>query len=428
MECRMVTDKEQQQRYLMTDNSALYFELRGAVVTADAWEQNESNGWLSADLTTSSQKVRARARIGPDAKRESSLSDDALVEWRARVADYMVRHLDDLNADILDAVVQLWLQRCSSPEQMTIVKADDLLRFRGLQPRGRSFWTEQRVKIADRMALLSSTWIDLQEMEVIVQDKKGRRKSKVQKIRSRAIVISSVAEETTEDGATVYAWRVRPGDVFAPFLLGPGKQMALLSEKVLEYDFIKYQWQKRIARYIFWLARIRQGKGDYLKPIRVFSVLEAIRKEVDSRYPSRFRSRFEAALSRLAADGIIRGWQYQDADESIAAKRGWHEAWSQWLLVIEMPQPVLDQYQKIGAAPEVGPVIDVTPKASDHSTLVAEMKMVRLERGLTQLKAAKQLGVNPNHFAQLERGVRRASDRLAEAILEWCKAPDDPEG
>jgi DNA-binding XRE family transcriptional regulator len=272
------------------------------------------------------------------------------------------------------------------------------------------------------MALLSSTWIDLHEMETIVQDKHGRRKTKVQKIRSRAIVISSVAEETTQEGTTVYAWKVRPGDVFAPFLLGPGKQLAMLSQKVLEYDFAKYQWEKRIARYLFWLGRIRQGKGDYLKPVRVRSILEAIKKEVDQRYPNRFRERFEAALSRLVEDGVLQGWQYAEVDDSIMERRGWWQEWLDWLVIVELPQQVFNQYEKIAMPLKEHEIVTLDVESKPADDLVARLKQCRLNRGMTQLQVAVAIGVNANYLAQLERRVKRPSDQLAAAIERWIAA------
>ncbi len=408
-------------KFLIVDNSVLYNELRSSIVSPESWRQD--NARATCDLSTATRSLIAMATIGPEPG--ASPSDSVLEEWKLRVADYVLTKLDDLNADLLDAICATWLQRCSSPDQMTIIRADDFFRYRGLRPRGNCFWTEQKREIAARMTLLSNTWINLHEAETYLVKKNGDRE-KQRKLKSRAIVVSSIAEEETATGLSDYAWKVRPGDLFVQMILSKsGKQLALMSQKILEYDYYRHTWEKRCARYFTWLHRIRQGRGEYLKGIRISSVLTAVRKKVDLKNPSKTKERLEQALDRLCQDGVIGGWQYQNADESIVGRKGWWHEWLNWCLLIEPIQMVLDQYDKIkfpAARLEKIAAVETHTSLTESNltTLVEQMRQKRIALGLTQLQLAEVLGgIAPNYLATIERGLRRPSGKLQSTIIKW---------
>lgn len=411
----MTTDKPKTKDYIIVDNSALYNELRSSIVSPDSWKIQGFSA--NCDLTTSTKSVKAMAQIGPEPGSEGRLQDSVREEWKQRVADYVLK-LDDLTADILDAAFAMFIERCTSPEQTVVMRADDFLRFRSLQPRGHGYWSSQKQEIAHRIAVLSNTWINLHEAETYVPNGKGKRE-KLKRLRSRALVVSSVAEEESSEGTSICAWKLRPGDLFIPMLTSQsGKQIALLSKKVLAYDYYRHAFEKRTARYLFYLFRVRQNKGEYLKGIRVSSILAAIRKTVSKSDPIKTKNRLEAALDRLCEDEVIRSWQYQEADESVIGRRGWANEWMNWCIVVEPPQEVLDQYSQISMHQEPKPLHLKDGHLGDE---INEMKATRLGRGLTQLMAAEQLGIAPNYYAMLERGVRRPSDRLLRVITNWLK-------
>jgi DNA-binding XRE family transcriptional regulator len=405
-------DKKKANRFLAVDNSILYFQLRAAVVTQNGWKDEKFG--MSTDLTTTSKRLKATATIGPEPGQGALLSDAAQEEWRLKVAAF-VASLGEKNADILDAISAIWLSRCRSPEEMTVIRAEDILRLRGLSTRGNAFWTEQKRDIAVRIALLSNTWIDVFEAEVYV----GRTRKKIQKIRSRAIVVSSVAEETDSDGTTVYAWKIRPGDFFAEMLMGSGKQFAYLDQQLLGLNTATRIPERRIGRYFAWLFRIRGAKAQHLRAVRVGSVLDAIRLDLPDRNLSRFKDRFELALDRLAELGIIRTWQYQSADESTVGNKGWWATWLDWKLLVEPPGQLIEKYSGINYSflPEPKPV----SKSSTADDIVIKMKQARLDRNLTQIKMAEALQIAPNYYAMIERGARSPSRQLRSTITRWLQ-------
>jgi DNA-binding transcriptional regulator YiaG len=395
--------------YLLVHNGSLYHELRSSIISPDRW--NQEKGWATTDLSTQSKKLRATARIGPGPGMEYGLSEEKLAVWRERVAEYLLK-LDDLNADLLDIICALYLMRCSSPEQTIALRADDIFNFRNID--GRT--TKQKRELAERIAILSHTWVDVSEAEVIVNHNGQRQRTKLQSIKSRVLVVSSVAEE----GHEPFAWKLRPGDVFMPFLFSPNKQLAILPRQILEWDPYRRSTEKRLARYLSWLTRIRQGKGEYLKPIRVGSILNAITRDVDARNPSRSRDRLELALDRIQESGVIRSWQYQEANETVSGQKGWWLQWQDWRLIIEPPQFVLDQYQTI-SVPEPRKALP-QPVATDQVTLaITAMKEKRIAKCLSQSRVAEQLGISANYVAMIERGVKKPSQKLMTTITKWLQ-------
>jgi hypothetical protein len=137
--------------------------------------------------------------------------------------------MNDLTADCLDIICAIWLDRTKSPEGMVVIKANDFLAYRDIKKRGEGgYQVNQKRDIEEQIRLLSNFWINVFEMTVTeeVKNKKGalkRQRIKKYSMRSRAIVLSSVVEEETSDGNSTYFWKMRSGDVFLPFLLGPGR-------------------------------------------------------------------------------------------------------------------------------------------------------------------------------------------------------------
>jgi len=287
---------------LKVNNSALYHAFQRMIVAPEKWQQGKA--WLTSDLSKITKAATAHARIGPEPGIEQKLSDSALEEWRQKLSEYILS-MDDLTADIFDLIASKWVAQCISPEQFIVVKASDLLAWRGLNPTVSGFTTQQKEAIAHRVALLASTWI---EFTGVLERKKHPRK-----VKSRAIVVTSVAEMQEDGIFTPYLWRVRPGDLFIPWLFG-APQFTFLSKAALRYDYDKYSWEKRIARFCAWLFRIQ--KKDEIT-ILTAKLLAAIHMELSESNPKRTRLRMEHALTRLCDDGVIHSWSYIDPERDL---------------------------------------------------------------------------------------------------------------
>jgi DNA-binding XRE family transcriptional regulator len=333
--------------------------------------------------------------------------------------------MDDLTADVFDIISAAWLKRAEHPEAMVTVTADEFLQYRGLQPktsgteRRGGYREEQRQKIAHHIAILASTWVTVFTMDVTQKNEKGRWQRTKWRGESRAVVVTSQfgQEQKTGDELDVYAWRVRPGDVFAKFLFGPGRQTALLSKRAVEYDPYRQKWEKRLTRYLSWQWRIRQNGGTYLEPISVEKLLEAVGENVDTKNPIRTKERLEKALDTLQEDGIITSWQYETAKEETVGQPGWWKEWLDWKIIVEPPQNLMEYYAKI---PQLSTKALPSAKPNQTLDLGESLKKARKDQGLTLMQAAEEIGISPSRLSEIENGKKATvSKDTRRKILKW---------
>ncbi len=329
-------------------SSQLYHNFRDRISTG-RFEIPEGEKWPVADL--SSKVLKSKAYIMPD--RDEPVIGDDLRELQTLMASKVtdLAKEGDIAADVFDIITAKWLKEAKHYEAMVTLTADDMLKARGLLPRpggsGRrgGFRETQRKEIQQKIDVLSYTWVTVEEME-IVEVVKGKRKVTKWRGESKAIALTSRFGQVRVDGSTdAFAWRLRPGDVFAKFLFGPGRQTALLSQKALNYDPYRQKWEKRLARYLAWIWRISSGRTQ--EGLLVRTLLEAANMEVDKNRPSRTRERLEEALDRLQLDRVISAWQYDNLDENITSSRGWWREWVDCKILITAPTSILTQYRTI---------------------------------------------------------------------------------
>ncbi len=329
-------------------SSQLYHNFRDRIATG-SFEMTEEEKWPVADL--SSKVLKSKAYIMPD--RDEPIMGDNLRELQEMMASKVtdLAKEGDIAADVFDIITAKWLREAKHYEAMVTLAADDILKARGLMPRpggsGRrgGFRETQRKEIQQKIDVLSYTWVTVEEME-IVELVKGKRKVTKWRGESKAIALTSRFGQIRLDGSTdAFAWRLRPGDVFAKFLFGPGRQTALLSQKALNYDPYRQKWEKRLARYLAWIWRISSGRTQ--EGLLVKTLLDASNMEINKARPSRTRERLEEALDRLQADSVITAWQYETFDENMTAKRGWWRTWLDCKIIITAPASILKQYKKI---------------------------------------------------------------------------------
>ena len=399
-------------------NSLLYFKLREAFATR-SFSVGPGDQWPEANLTSESRTLKAFARLTPD---QSDDPAEDLPHWQSRIGAY-VMEMDDLTADVFDILTGVWLQQARTPETLITITANDFLRLRGLKAQksgtGRrgGYKEEWRRLIARHIGILASTWVRVIDMEV-VQPSEGEGLPERRMVRwageSRAVVLTSREGLLTPEGLlNASRWRLRPGDVFARFLFGAGRQTALLASQALAYDPEKERWEKRLTRYFSWQWRIRQGRGAYLNPFLVSTLLTATGVEIDTRNPGRTRNRLEKALDRLHTDGVLTGWQYSDdTGAAVDLQRGWWRRWLNAKVLIEPPQPIMDRYARIRSREPHPPALPPSAALTD------QLKSERLRRGLTQLQAAEQIGISQSLLSGVERGVSRP---LATSTLRKIK-------
>jgi DNA-binding XRE family transcriptional regulator len=419
-----LTTGPQRTEYLEVLSSHLYHNLRSAFATRKFLIPKEER-WPVADLSGANKKLHASAQLRPNPKEvEPYLSTDELTLWREKMAKHMST-MDDLTADVFDIISAAWLKRAEHPEAMVTVTADEFLQYRGLQPKtsgtGRrgGYKKMQRQEIAHHIAILASTWVTVFTMDVTQENEKGRWQRTKWRGESRAVVVTSQfgQEQKTGNELDVYAWRVRPGDVFAKFLFGPGRQTALLSRRAVEYDPYRQKWEKRLTRYLSWQWRIRQNGGTYLEPISVEKLLETVGENVDTKNPVRTKERLEKALDTLQEDGIITSWQYETAKEETVGQPGWWKEWLDWKIIVEPPQNLMEYYAKI---PQLSTKALPSAKPNQMLDLGESLKKARKDQGLTLMQAAEEIGISPSRLSEIENGKKATvSKDTRRKILKW---------
>lgn len=329
-----------------TGNTSLFHQIRKAVAVAD-FVSPAGGPWPQSDVTTPRRTLRAVAQVRRPPTEVEPFSDDAGLAASQVWAAEQVQAMSDLTADVLDMIAICWLPHAKHHEDLVTVTVGQLLALLGLQQhkggggRRGGYPRARRREIAQQISILSNIWITVAEMTVIevVQGARGESRRRVKKrMESRAVVVTSRAgTATTGSDLDADTWRVRPGDVFAPFFLGAGRQTALLARQALEYDPYRQSWEKRLTRYIAWIWRIRRVHEESQQCFQVRTLLAAVAKHPDSRPPRGASKRFEAALDLLREDGVIGAWEYDDDTPR----------WLERTVLVTPPRRIIEHYARI---------------------------------------------------------------------------------
>ena len=276
---------------------------------------------------------------------EPLVPPDDLDNWVRQMWQQRER-LCDLDADVLDLLCHFYLQR-ATPEGDAVVDVDELLAKRGLKKKlsgtGRrgGYEAKQRKEMLHALSRVQNIWVQVADLTVYEDNGRGHRRKTTLTIESRAFVTTDRMGQRRIDGfMDVCRFIFRPGKVLGKFLVGPGRQFALLSARAVEYDPHCQFWEKRLARYLSWQWRVRARSGDYMRSYRVATLLKAVGQEVNPKRPTRTRERLEQALDTLQTDEVVAGWQYQSWDESRAARQQWMHAWLEATVLVEPPDAI----------------------------------------------------------------------------------------
>jgi hypothetical protein len=270
-----------------------------------------------------------------------------------------VQKLNDLTGDVFLVALAQWL--FDGEGENTWISVEQILKYRGIKPKmnkagGSTFRGGHRLKdkldIANCFEQLDSVWIELVDVE-IVQIEVGRsgqkhRRSRRLQLESKGIAISDRISQGELGGKSIpIAWHYKPGSWARPFLRKEYRQTALLVRQSLNYDPYREDWEKRLARYLTFHWRIEAKYGNYDQPYRVDTLLTAISKEPNVRYPHKTRGRLEKALDRLQEDNVISAWEYEKWDEQKLPPRDWLSHWLNWTVKVSPPLIVLEHYKNI---------------------------------------------------------------------------------
>lgn len=345
-----------------------------------------------------------------------------------------VSELSDLDADVLDMLGAIWLEQARSPNDYARVDVKRLLAMRGLKPKtgegGRSsgYRPDQKQALFRAIQHISNVFLLIQDAELPRGDNQRQRERR--EVRSRAFVVTDIAGNQTSAGGSldIDEFLIRPGVLFGHFLFGPGRQMALLSSKAIQYDRIRQDWEKRLARYLSWQWRNDALNQRAQRTFLVRTLLENCGKQVDSAHPKRTRQRLEKALRQLQTDEVIAAWRWENQERAnFREPSNWQDYWLDWGVSIEAPGFVRKQYQYI-LAPNSTPAAQ--PPAPNPKTRVLNVQsfgdqlyQYRLRQKYSQVRMAELLGITQSYYSHLERGSRDANEDMQKRIRALLEAP-----
>lgn len=394
--------------------SAAHYQAVREVLAQGAFAAVDGMPWPTARLEKG--RARGHAQLRPVVTDvQPYLSPEEVERW-TQLMWRQRGELADLDADTLDALSAIWLYQASDRQAAAVANVDDLLRLRGLarhlsgEGRRGGYMAQQRTQMLQSLTHIQNLWLTMATLETYDGEptpaKPRQRKPTTRVIQSRAFVITDLLGQLRLDGfVDVEKFIFRPGEVFAHFLSGPGRQTALLSAKALAYDPYRQTWEKRLTRYLSWQWRCTAHAGEYGQPFAVTTLLQAVGHPANPRRLTWQRTRLETALDTIHHDKVIAAWQY--AQE--------HAEWPKSTVVIEPPDAIREQYQHLAQleAPRRRP--GLPPDA-----LGARLKRRRQALGLSQLQAAEQLGLHQGHLSRLERGQVTPSPAVRKRLDTWC--------
>ena len=336
------------------------------------------------------------------------------------------KELSELDVDIFDALCCYFLSKAKHHQDSVEIHLDDLLSIRGLKQKlggnGRrgGYEIDQREQVLKALARIQSLWIDL---EKVVIYKKG--KPIQMKLQGRAFIFNNQHNEDyfVDEQSLEKKFVFTVGEVFAQFLYGSGRQVALLPIQALQYNPYRQKWEKTLIRYLSWRWRTQARRGDYLQPHKISTLLEVTGQEMNERTPSRTRDRLEQAFDTLLQDGVIAAWHYEKWDESIVSTNGWARIWENSTVLIEPPELIKEHYRPIERNRKVQHKSLDKPKLVDKQTDIGnigeQIRTIRKNFGFTLLQVAEELDISVSYLSNIEREIKVPSNKIQKRVTNW---------
>lgn len=333
--------------------------------------------------------------------------------WQKTMSTY-VQKMNDLTADVFDILTIHWLKHAKHNDDFVTINVDDILKYRDIRSnlngnKYRSgYKNKQREQIVTHLQILSHLYIEA-SMEIY-----GENGNPIKKIlKSPAITIDYLYKEHDETEKTfLLLMGIRPGRIFRETLTH-NRQAALLPQKVLNYDYIKYSYEKRLGRYLSYMWRIRYKNGSYCDPFFIQTLLDVMK--ITSKRPHVIKDRLERTLDRLVQDQIIRSWQYESCPESTVGTHGWFKTYVKHKVIIEPPEEVTQYYKKIN-----NPHHKHKQTNRKTDTLIDQIKDKRKRLGLSMSQASEQIGINVGTLSRIESGKSKPRGQTRKKLEIWC--------
>lgn len=420
--------------YLYVMNNLPYHAVREALALR-TFGNSEDSPWPTASIRKGNTQGQAQlfpVELEINPYREPN-EQQQLIEnmWR------QVSELNDLDADVLDMMSALWISQARNANDFARVNVRELLEMRGLRAktgeggRASGYRPDQKQALFKAIQHISNLFLLIQDMETPRSEGGGRGERR--EVRSRAFVVTDIMGNRTAGGMSleIEEFLIRPGVLFGYFLFGPGRQLALLSSKAIQYDRVRQDWEKRLARYFSWQWRNDASKLRVIRQFLVRTLLENTGKQVDAEHPKRTRDRLEKALRQLTEDDVIASWRWERSRAASREPRNWADYWMDWAIEVEMPVYVQKQYQYIlsdvmesqGGIAEPQAIAGRAPEP-DAEPIELRLASWRQQCGYSQAEAAARLGVTQSYYSLIERRQRKLTPELRRKLEALLEAPE----
>ncbi|MEK5482050.1 helix-turn-helix domain-containing protein [Viridibacillus sp. FSL R5-0888] len=407
--------------HLFVMNSAPYQAVREAIFKK-VFRNMEQSPWPTTKINKGN--TEGVIQIIPKTETDNQFPNPNVTTLQE--AWHVADSLTDVDVDVFDALCGIFLSRAKHNEEMIEIELNDLLALRGLKPKlggeGRrgGFEAKQKEQILKSLTNIQSIWLSIDKATIYEKGKPVQIK-----MQGRTFIFKDEHGEEYSISEKNCARKITftIDQVFAKYLNGSSRQVALLSMKALQYHPYKQLWEKRLSRYFSWRWRTQARKGSFLQPNKIHTLLESIGEKVNVKTPSRTRERFEKALDTLLEDGVIASWHYEKWDEAIADYKGWSRMWLNASVLIEPPEIIKDHYRSIekkqkGRNKEQQlPLIPNGPNS--QQSLGERLKKCRKSLQLTLFQVAEALEISPSYVSNIERTIITPSAKIRKKIINW---------
>lgn len=357
------------------------------------------------------------------------MNDDAGDQTMIQQSWAQAKELSELDVDVFDALCSFYLSKARHHKDIIEIHLNDLLSIRGLKPKlggdGRrgGYEIKQRGQILKALTNIQSLWINL-EKAIVYQKGKPVQMA----LQGRAFIFKDQNHNDYHLGKQSLEKKLlfTVDEVFAKFLYGSSRQVALLPIQALQYNPYREVWEKKLTRYFSWRWRTQARSGDYLQPHKISTLLDAIGEKANERTPSRTRERMEKAFDILLEDGVITSWQYEKWDESIAANNGWMRIWKNSTVLIDPPEVIREHYNsikrngKVQDKPQNNQVV-FSSVQKNIGKFGEQVKALRRKLGLTLLQVAEEMEISASYLSNIERGTKIPSTKIKTRMESWMK-------
>ncbi len=262
-----------------------------------------------------------------------------------------VVEMDDLTSDTFLLCLAQWATQGGEPDKPVWISADAILDARGIQRIRKQGepgnWQhghrrEDRVEAGRALMQLSNVWVEVR-INPAPRAKGSRRPSPIIADCPVLHIDLRLRQEDLLGDYVFLGAEVRPGRWAREYWEQDLKQIGLLAKRALAYDPYRQQPEKRLAKYLAFKFRFDAGKHHGGVVLKVETLLQEANLQPDQRKPQRTRDRLEHALNKLREDRVIAGWDHDQENGELPAKR-WLAHWLRWSIVLKAPAQALQQY------------------------------------------------------------------------------------